>query len=1085
MSFSNFILKPETNSNIIERKRLQEQLNLNISSKLILISASAGYGKTTLLHQLHSNSPDHNICWIQGNEFADSQFALLKIFTDTFRHRNYDFGNEYYPLLDNFDKDLIADLKSYHQLLDLFIRDLSNLKEKTILIIDDYQILEKNDDKNKVNELLNYLIKYNFVNLTIILSSREEFNLKTSKLNARRNLFRLSTENLKFNLCEIALLAVEVYGLSPDKNELELLDNAVNGWAAALHLIFQRGKNWLRNLEIVKNEDIFSYFTEDIFVNLNEDARNFLLKTSVLNDFTEKDANELLNITNSASFIKQIEKKKVFIEFILTGENEKRYSYQKIFREYLLNKLNDTAEHNVFCTAAEYFYKNKDFKKFIFYALKSGQKEKAIKCFHETAFDFCRNNEFKLYLECLELFNGYLEDDDAFFIYHKFRIDLFSGNKTNVDDELLVNIHSGFISEYEINITLAEYYFFNNRFKEAAEIINFTIKGNIPESYILYCNYLLARNYYRMGSEFYHKASEICLNQTANQISNSYVKEFSKIQGDIYNDTGKIKLAIRYYEYSLSESGNFISFIKQIANLIDLYSTTGNFEKANEYLEVLKSLIYGIEISSVQNIYYRALIRFSNNIGDFDEAVKYLNISINESDTERNRLLLLAKYLELAETYWNQSKFSDAREIFTQAENILNILNPNEEFVVFIPYYRYFIADNSNNSTEAEKALLNLINWQKNNKMEKTLGYLYFNAAGFYANNGFYQQSAIYLKDAFDLIDRHELFSFPVNRLLASRNLFDIAVSLKIYKKLVSESFSRFFRKIELPFISKNFRNNLNSGINNLTDLKLFSFGRVDILLRGEDINEDKWIRKKSKILLVYLLSDPTRIHTKDEIVDIFFNDLPADKADVNFHSAIYNIRSALKIYEIKSDKPKRSKDRTYDYNPQYILYEDKTLRLNPDFYYKTDNIEFERLFEKSQLPAHTNEEKINYSLSAVELYKGDFLPGYYDSWCEELRVKYKNMYLTLCEELIKMLETKARFEEVIKYSELLLKEDKLIDSAHISIVNAYEKLGNIKMAKSRLDIMLKIYEDELGEKPQSKTLKKITHILSTAAGPP
>ncbi len=112
MSFSNFILKPETNSNIIERKRLQEQLNLNISSKLILISASAGYGKTTLLHQLHSNSPDHNICWIQGNEFADSQFALLKIFTDTFRHRNYDFGNEYYPLLDNFDKDLIADLKS-------------------------------------------------------------------------------------------------------------------------------------------------------------------------------------------------------------------------------------------------------------------------------------------------------------------------------------------------------------------------------------------------------------------------------------------------------------------------------------------------------------------------------------------------------------------------------------------------------------------------------------------------------------------------------------------------------------------------------------------------------------------------------------------------------------------------------------------------------------------------------------------------------------------------------------------------------------------------------------------------------------
>ena len=209
--------------------------------------------------------------------------------------------------------------------------------------------------------------------------------------------------------------------------------------------------------------------------------------------------------------------------------------------------------------------------------------------------------------------------------------------------------------------------------------------------------------------------------------------------------------------------------------------------------------------------------------------------------------------------------------------------------------------------------------------------------------------------------------------------------------------------------------------------------------------------------------------------------DAGADKADVVYHSAIYNIRTALKIYDIKSDKPKRSKDKTYDYNPQYILYEDKTLKLNHDFYYKADNIEFERLYEKSKLPAYTIEEKINYSMSAIELYKGDFLPGYYDSWCEELRVKYKNMYITLCEDLIKMLETEARFDEVIKYSELLLKEDKLNDPAHISIINAFQKLGNIKMANSRLDIMLKIYDEELGEKPQSKTLDKITLILSAA----
>jgi len=234
-------------------------------------------------------------------------------------------------------------------------------------------------------------------------------------------------------------------------------------------------------------------------------------------------------------------------------------------------------------------------------------------------------------------------------------------------------------------------------------------------------------------------------------------------------------------------------------------------------------------------------------------------------------------------------------------------------------------------------------------------------------------------------------------------------------------------------------------------------------------------------------MCDPQKIHTKDKIIDMFFlfDDMPADKADMAYHSAIYNIRTALKIYDIKSDKPKRSKDKTYDYNPQYILYEDKSLRLNPDFFYTSDNVEFEKLYNKIKLPSLSIEEKITNSVKAIEMYKGDFLPGYYDSWCEELRVKYKNMFITLCEELIKLLENDARYEEVVKYSELLLNEDRLSDSTHISIINACVKLGNIKLAKSRFEIMLKIYDDELDEKPQPKTLEKITHILSEAAGPP
>lgn len=483
--------------------------------------------------------------------------------------------------------------------------------------------------------------------------------------------------------------------------------------------------------------------------------------------------------------------------------------------------------------------------------------------------------------------------------------------------------------------------------------------------------------------------------------------------------------------------------------------------------------------SIIQNIVLRANVRFLNNIGDYKEAIKYLNKTLKETDTNRNAILLMTKYLELSEIYWNWNKFNESKEVFILAENIFKNQKSDNYLDIIIPYYKQFIAGNSQDILKTESALLNILRWHEVNKIEKTLGYLLFHTACFYLNDSQFQLTIHYSTQAFNLLHKHGMYSFLENRVINSRVLFDFAVCQNIKVKFIKEIGIRFLNKPDLPFLRVEYSIELNEKIIRFIDIRLRCFGLTELCLRGDLVTEDKWIRKKSKILLVFLMSDPTRIHTKDEIMDIFFDDLPADKADVVYHSAIYNIRTALKIYDIKSDKPKRSKDKTYDYNPQYILYEDKTLRLNPDFYYTSESVEFEKHYNKTRLSALSNEEKITHSIKAIEMYKGDFLPGYYDSWCEELRVKYKNMYITLCEELIKILETEARHEEVIKYSELLLKEDKLNDQVHLSIINAYAKLGNIKMAKSRYEIMLKIYDEELGEKPQPKTLDKITLILS------
>ncbi|HEY3249635.1 MAG TPA: bacterial transcriptional activator domain-containing protein, partial [Ignavibacteria bacterium] len=114
----------------------------------------------------------------------------------------------------------------------------------------------------------------------------------------------------------------------------------------------------------------------------------------------------------------------------------------------------------------------------------------------------------------------------------------------------------------------------------------------------------------------------------------------------------------------------------------------------------------------------------------------------------------------------------------------------------------------------------------------------------------------------------------------------------------------------------------------------------------------------------------------------------------------------------------------------------------------------------------------------AIDLYKGEFLPGYYEDWIEELRTNLQNKLIEICEELIAILTKEKKYDEVIVYAERLVSADKLHEKAFISLVKAYAQLGNQNMAKKKFSQLLKNYEEEYGEKPSKQTLNQIEKIL-------
>lgn len=1077
-----FIRFPVINSELIERKRLLDLIESNFKKKLILLSAPAGYGKTSLISQYISFSSDQRIIYLNGSEKLTSPFEVLKIIyyglsklTENIDHNVFEILNEY--IKSGADEPGILE----HSLEMIIKYFLLNHNSRYFLIIDDFHLIDRNNDSNKTGRILARLLKENLDNLTILISGRENPSFDVSYLKAKRLIYIIGQNELKFNKNETLEISSKFYNLTISNDALLDLENKFNGWIAVLHLIFQKGKNWANQIDKIKSEDIFPYLANDIVSEWDLKITEFINKTSVLDYFTAEEADFLLESNFSEHIINLLKNKNVFIETNIDSKGNEFYTYSKIFLDYLRNNFNSKTEVKSVCRKAALIYKSRNnFPEYLRYSLLSGDTQIIIPEFSLKCIYYICTNNFSEYDNCINILSLHYNDPD-YTLMNVIRLNIFKGKNVK-----LPHFNNYFKQQFSRDYSLlaAEYYLSVNLYKDSLKILK-----NIPidnEDFIIqiYTEFLKARTYYRMGEEFYGNTAEICNLLIEKELPDFIWKDVLLLLANVYNNTGKPDTAIHYYEKSLNYSTSFLSNIKTLGNLIDLYSMTGNYEKAFLHLSELIRNAEGYNIPSIASVTLRAQINFCRNIGDFNTAIVLLFKTIDIEDISKNDLLIAVKYLEISQAYYDSGNINKSNEIFELACSHYKKCEPIELFDILFNYFTHLINHDKYDHEKSGNVILETIEWHKKKNILKPLGIFYFHLSLLKIKTNNFSIAHVYIKESFNNLKRQMNNSFLENCIIRSRIVFDYAISENIDKKMIRDIASSLFTKYQLNFLNDEFKKYYTEEINRLLDLQFLPFGKAEIFLRGERISEDKWIRKKSKILLVYLMSDPNQIHTKDEIMDIFFDDMPADKADVAYHSTIYNIRSALKIYDIKSDKPKRSKDKTYDYNPQYILYEDKSLRLNPDFYYTSENVEFEKLYNKTKLPSLSVEEKITHSVKAIELYKGDFLPGYYDSWCEELRVKYKNMFITLCEELIKFLEAEIRLVEVIKYTEFLLKEDKLNDSAHISIINAYTMLGNNSMAKSRFELMLKIYDEELGEKPHRRTLEKIKLILSTAKDP-
>ncbi len=578
-----------------------------------------------------------------------------------------------------------------------------------------------------------------------------------------------------------------------------------------------------------------------------------------------------------------------------------------------------------------------------------------------------------------------------------------------------------------------------------------------------------------------------------------------EIQTHVYNRFGHIYLirgdynkAVLYYEKAVQSSYNINDKHETLCNLILLHSQTGNFEEARELLIADEELVSRIPIPIFKITFLVAHQAFAFEFGDYESALNLLEeMHLVASKINHKYYIYLSRVLT-ADTYYYLNMLAKAEEFYELAFSYIDEENIHEKNqyafmkALLMKKENFEMQDNASLAS-VESVLIEIYEYYRDNKFIYENAHAAFHLAEFYLKQGLLNSAVKYLAQCLKISKDKEYVSYLQREFMDSRIVFDFAIANNIEKDFVKSIINSVITKNESDWISESFKKRFESVLHSYYDISVFTFNRLEFMVRGKLIAESEWRKKKWKHVLLYLFLSSKEEITKDKIIDIFYPDTNVESVDNIFHQLVSKLRSLFKVEILHvnvnaSDQNKKKsipKNGNKTANPeiftslQLISYEDKVLKFNKDFTYYSDIDKFESVFKKSK--SETNRlKKMEYAKKSIALYTGEFLEGIYEFWSEDTRSKAKADFISISEELIVLLFNLKLFNEVVHYSENLLIHEKINETAYLYCIKSMVELKKINNAKEKFSQMLKSYENELGEKPPQKTLNLLEKILIT-----
>jgi LuxR family maltose regulon positive regulatory protein len=308
---------------------LIDQLNAGLAkgAKLTLISAPAGFGKTTVTTEWITQR-ERPVAWLSIDEGDNDPTRFLTYFISALQTIAPNVGEEVLLVLQSPQPPPVETI------LIALLNEILSIPDNFIFVLDDYHLT----DSKAIDDSLTFLLEHQPLQMHLVITTREDPNLPLARLRVRNQLTELRAADLRFTSSEAAEFLNQVMDLHLSTEDIAALEDRTEGWIAGLQLAalsMRDNQDVHRFIQAFAGDNryIVDYLIEEVLQRQPEEVRSFLLRTSILDRLNGSLCDAVMRHQDSSARLEALQRGNFFL--IPLDDKRHWYRYHHLFADVL------------------------------------------------------------------------------------------------------------------------------------------------------------------------------------------------------------------------------------------------------------------------------------------------------------------------------------------------------------------------------------------------------------------------------------------------------------------------------------------------------------------------------------------------------------------------------------------------------------------------------------------------------------------------------------------------------------------------------------------------------------------------------